>query len=144
MNESRTSQARNDDRTLAVIVAEFLDELQRFVQTRVEMVRSELRETIAAAGVWLSLGAVALVLLMTSYLLLTLALVALVSFAFAASAYRWFFSFLTVGLLWSAAGIALAYLAWIRFRARAMFPKKTVEVLKADKIWLQRETRSQM
>jgi hypothetical protein len=147
MNESRNSQARNgshDERTMAAIVAEILEDLQQFIQTRIELGRAELRGTMAAARIWVGLVAVALVLLTTAYLLITVALVALVSLAFVANPYRWFLAFLTVGLLWSTTGIVLASLAWTQFKARGMFPKKTVEVLKADKIWLQSQARSRM
>jgi hypothetical protein len=147
MNESRNRQERNgqhDERTLAAIVAEILEDLQQFIQTRIELGRAELRGTMAAAKIWVGLGAVALVSLTTAYLLFTMALVVLVSLAFAANPYRWFLAFLTVGLLWFTTGVILASLAWTQFKARGMFPKKTVEVLKADKLWLQSRARSRM
>jgi uncharacterized membrane protein YqjE len=145
MNERRTNQARydeSDERTLAEIVSEVRDELKDFVQTRVEMMRSEVRETVQAASRWLPLGVVAWVFLSTAYLLFTAAIVAAVSVAFVTNPYRWFLSFLAVALAWSAAGGIFAYLAWTQFRAQGTLLKKTLDVLKADKVWLQNEARS--
>jgi Putative Actinobacterial Holin-X, holin superfamily III len=151
MNEPRANQARHHarseetgERSLAAIAAEVLDELKDFVRTRVEMMRSEVGETVRAASRWLSLGMVACVFLITAYLLFTLALVALVSVTFMTNPYRWFLSFLAVALVWSAAGGIFAYLAWTEYRAQGMLLKKTLDVLKADKVWLENEARSRI
>jgi hypothetical protein len=106
------------------------------------MVKSELHETISAAKVWAPLAAAAVIFLGTAYLLLTIAIVALVSVAFVTNPYRWFLSFLIVAVVWAITGVVFAYLAWIQLRAQGIFPKRTVEVLKADGIWLQNEVRS--
>jgi putative superfamily III holin-X len=130
--------------TLAGIVSEIRDELKEFVQTRVQMVRSELHETITAAKAWVPLAACAVTLLATAYLLFTIAIVALVSMAFLTNPYRWFLSFLIVSVIWATAGSIFAYLAWIQLRAQGTFPKRTIEVLKADGIWLQNEVKNQI
>jgi uncharacterized membrane protein YqjE len=145
MNERRTNQAQYDqkgERTLAEIVAEVRDELTDFVQTRVDMMRSEVRETVQAASRWLPLGVVAWVFLSTAYLVFVAAIVAVVSVAFVTNPYRWFLSFLAVALIWAATGGIFAYLAWTQFRAQGTLLKKTLDVLKADKVWLQNEARS--
>jgi hypothetical protein len=123
-------------------VSEIRDELKEFIQTRLQMVKSELHETISAAKVWAPLAAAAVIFLGTAYLLLTIAIVALVSVAFVTNPYRWFLSFLIVAVVWAITGVVFAYLAWIQLRAQGIFPKRTVEVLKADGIWLQNEVRS--
>jgi hypothetical protein len=141
------NQARNDEsgeRTLAEIVSEVIEELNDFVRTRVEMMRSDVRETVRAASRWLSLGVLACVFLITAYLLFTAAVVAAVSVAFVTSPYRWFLSCLAGALVWSAAGGIFAYLAWTQFRAHGMLLKKTLDVLKADKVWLQNEAKSRI
>jgi uncharacterized membrane protein YqjE len=147
MTEPRANQARsheNGERTLAAIVDQVLDELKDFVRTRVEMMRSEVRETVQAASRWLPLGVVASILLITAYLLFTAAVVALVSVAFVTNPYRWFLSFLAVALIWSAASGTFAYLAWAQFKAQGTLLKKTLDVLKADRVWLENEARSRI
>ncbi|MCU1299031.1 MAG: hypothetical protein JWO91_3309 [Acidobacteriaceae bacterium] len=139
MNETRYTENHRHD--LADVVSEIRDELKEFIQTRVQMMKSELHETISASKVWLPLAAAAVTFLGTAYLLFTIAIVALVSVAFITNPYRWFLSFLIVAVVWAITGAVFGYLAWIQLRAQGVFPKRTVEVLKADGIWLQNEVR---
>jgi uncharacterized membrane protein YqjE len=131
----------NQHRSLGVIVAEIRDELKSFVHTRVEMMRSELDESLAAARVGLPLMVLALLLGAVGFLLLSVAVAVLVAGAFAGNPYGWFLGFLIVGLLWTLFAAVAAFFAYNAFRKR--FPKRTLEVLKADKMWLQSEVRSQ-
>jgi uncharacterized membrane protein YqjE len=137
MNETRYSE--NHVRSLAAIIAELKDEIKDFVQTRVEMFKSELRETLDAWKTAVPLAAIAVLLLATAYLLLTIAVVMLIAVAFWDNPYRWFLAFLVVGALWSIGGGILGWLALREFRSKGVFPRKTIEVLKADKIWIQSE-----
>ena len=137
MNETRYSE--NHVRSLAAIVAEIKDEIKDFVRTRVEMFKSELRETLDAWKTAAPLAAIAVLLLATAYLLLTFAVVGLVAVAFWDNPYHWFLAFLIVGALWSIGGGVLGWLALREFRSKGLFPKKTIEVLKADTIWIQSE-----
>jgi uncharacterized membrane protein YqjE len=137
MNETR--YAENHVRSLAAIVAEIKDEIKDFVQTRVEMFRSEMRETLNAWKTAVPLAAIAVLFLATAYLMLTLAVVGLVAVAFWDNPYRWFLAFLVVGVLWTIGGGILGWLALREFQSKGLFPRKTIEVLKADKIWIQSE-----
>ena len=131
-------------RTLAGVVAELKDELKEFISTRIQMLKSELRDKISSLKVAAPLGIIALVLLGTAYLLFTLMLVALVAVAFEGSSYQWFLSFLIVGVLWSIVGGMCALFAWREFRQQGLAPKKTMKVLKEDQVWLQTEARTQL
>jgi|SRR5579862_936256 len=140
MQESKPSSA-NGDRNLASIVSEIRDEVRTLLTTRIEMLKSEVRESGAAIKAGVPIAVLAAVLLGTGYLLFTLAVVGLVAVAFAGSPYRWFFSFLIVGFVWFCTGGMATLFALHRFRQHGLFPKKTVEVLKADKVWIQNEIR---
>jgi len=131
-------------RTLAGVVAELKDELKEFISTRIQMLKSELRDKISSLKVAAPLGIIALVLLGTAYLLFTLMLVALVAVAFEGNPYQWFLSFLIVGVLWSIVGGMCALFAWREFRQQGLAPKKTMKVLKEDQVWLQTEARTQL
>ena len=137
MNENR--YAENHTKNLAAIIAELKDEIKDFVQTRVELFKSEVRETLDAWKTAVPLAAAAVVLLATAYLLLTIAVVAVVAVAFWSNPYHWFFAFLIVGVVWSLGGGILGWMALREFQSKGLFPKKTIEVLKADKIWIQSE-----
>jgi uncharacterized membrane protein YqjE len=130
------------DRSLGSIISEIKEELKEFVNTRVEMVKAELRETVGAAKVAVPLGIMALALGWVAFLMFTLAVVVLIHSAFAGSTYAWFYAFVIVGFLWACFGAVAAFFAYNAIRSHGRFPKRTAEVLKADKMWLQTEARS--
>jgi uncharacterized membrane protein YqjE len=130
-------------RTLAEVVSDMKEEFKQFAQTRIALLQAELREKSKTLKVAMLLGAVALVLLVTAYLLITLALVGLIATAFANNPYQWVLGFVIVGVLWSVIGGVCAYMAKRDIQARGIVPKRTIEVLKGDKIWLQSEARNQ-
>lgn len=134
---NQTRYAANNGRNLGDVVAEIKDEIKEFLQTRVQMFYSEMREKFKTSASAAAYGIVALVFLATGYLLLTLALVGLVAVAFWGSPYAWFLSFLIVGILWSMVGAILAFAAKRSFKGFS--PENTIRVLKEDKVWLQRE-----
>ena len=127
---SRPTRELNN-RSLGSIVSEIREELKSFLNTRVQMMKSEFHEALGAIR--------SLVLIGTGSLLLTGAVVTIVASAFAGSPYAWFFAFVIVGVLWIAIGAIAAFFAYNQIRSRARFPKRTVEVLKADKMWIESE-----
>jgi hypothetical protein len=127
----------NRNRSLRSILAETKQELKQFLSTRIEILKSEFRETLSALRVALPLGLAALAFVGTAFLLLTAAAVALVASAFAGNPYAWFFALVIVGVLWTALGAVAAFFAYNSIRSKGMFPRRTVAVLKADKLWLE-------
>jgi uncharacterized membrane protein YqjE len=139
MRDIRTDE---NSRSLGAILSEIADEFKEFLNTRIQMIKSELHETMSALSVALPLVLLALLLGGVGFLLLTAAVVTIIASAFAGSPYAWFYSFIIVGVLWTGfAGVA-AFFAYNEFRAKAKFPKHTVEVLKADKVWIESEART--
>ncbi|MGC2549683.1 MAG: phage holin family protein [Candidatus Sulfotelmatobacter sp.] len=134
----------SNGRTLADVVATMKEDAKEFVQTRVQLLKIELQQKAGALRVAALLAAVAIVLLGTAYILLTLALAALVAAALADNPYHWVFGFLTIAVLWLLAGGMAAYFAKREFDIRGVLPRRTIEVLKADKLWLQNEARNQL
>lgn len=131
----------NNDRKLVDIIAEMKKEFQEFIQTRLELFRRELREKVKLLKFAVPLAGISLVLAVTAYLLLTAAVVSLVVVAFEGSLYRWFFGFLLVGVVWAVLAGVTAFLAKRQFDLTQLMPKKTIEVLKGDKFWIQQETK---
>ena len=136
--------ATTNGRNLASLLAEIKDEIRDFLQTRFTMLKAELQEKFKNLKTALILAVSGILLLTTAYMLLTLALVGLIMAAFPASAYRWFFAFLAVGVLWSIFGAIAAYFAKRELELRGILPKRTIEVLKGDKAWVQTEVRNQI
>lgn len=141
MNDARFAAERNG-RTLGEVIAELKEEIKDFAQTRVQMFANEMRDKIReskSAAIYVAIG---IVLLGTAYLLLNFALVGLIAVAFWGSPYAWFLAFLIVGMCWLILGALMTFLAVRRFQGLA--PKKTIEVLREDKVWLQQEARHQV
>jgi len=134
----------NNGRSLADIIAEIKDELKEFAQTRIEMFKAELQEKTKTLKIAAPVAALGALLLGTGYLLFTLALVGLAVAFFPDNRYRWFFAFAIVAALWTFVGGIAAYFAKREFELKGLMPKKTIEVLKGDKIWIQMEVKNQL
>lgn len=137
-------EVHENARTVAEILAEMKEELAEFAQTRVTMLRTELRVAWGKAKAALPLAGIAVIFLSTAFLLLTGALVGLVQAAFPHSIYRWFFACLIVGVFWGIVGAGAAYSVIKTFRGRNMIPNRTIEVLKSDKLWFEAEVRNRI
>jgi uncharacterized membrane protein YqjE len=126
---------------LADVIRDLGEQLKNFLNTRVEMLKSELLENVKDSSKAAVYGVIALVFLATAYWLLTLAIVAVIAVAFAGSPFAWFFALLIVGIVWLMLGGAIALVAKREFRG--LTPKHTIRVLKQDKVWIEGEARSQ-
>lgn len=140
MNHETTTNGRN----LADLLAEIKNEIRDFLQTRIAMLKTELREKSKNLKTAMVLAVSGLLLLTTAYFLFTLALVGLILAAFPTTAYRWFFAFLAVAVLWTIIGAIAAYFAKRELELRGILPKRTIEVLKGDKVWVQTEVKNQI
>ena len=140
----RTYNGTTNGRNLTSLLAEIRDEISDFLQTRISMLKTELREKSSNLKTAALLAATGVLLLSTAYLLITLALVGLVVLAFPNSPYRWFLAFLIVGLLWTVFGGIAAYFAKRELELRGLLPRRTIEVLKGDKIWVETEVKNQI
>jgi uncharacterized membrane protein YqjE len=140
---NNNAEHNHTTRNLAAIAAELKQELKEFTETRIEIFKSELREKLGHWKTALPIAGVGLALLVAAFLLITGSLVALAAVLIGETAFRWFFAFLAVGALWSLLGGLALYLAIQEFRPNRVMPRRTIDVLKEDKAWLQREARSQ-
>jgi uncharacterized membrane protein YqjE len=128
-------------RSLAAILGDMKSELQEFAQTRITLLKREIQEKTEALKSALPLAVVGALLLSTAFLLLSVALAALVTTAFADNPYRWFFGCLAIAILWSIGGAGALYAVKRRLSQQSMVPQKTIAVLSGDKAWIQNEAR---
>jgi uncharacterized membrane protein YqjE len=138
------AEVNHRERSFGAIVEEMKQELKEFVETRVAMLKNELREKLARWKIAVPLAGAGVVFLSTAYLLITLALVALAAVFIGDTPYRWFFALLGVGGLWAILGATSFYIAKREFEMNRLLPQKTIEVLKGDKQWLQNEVRNRI
>jgi uncharacterized membrane protein YqjE len=135
------NQPGNNGRSIAEVLAETKKEFKQFVETRIAMLKTELREKLKTLKVAAPLAAIGLVLLGTAYLLFTLSLVGLVFAFLPENAFRWCLACLAVALLWSILGGVAAYFAKREFELKGLMPNHTIRVLKGDKMWIQSEVK---
>jgi len=128
-------------RSLAAILTDMKSELQEFAQTRIALLKREIQEKTEALKSALPLAVVGSLLLSTAFLLLSIALAALVATAFPDNPYRWFFGCLAIAILWASGGAGALYAVKRRLSRQSMVPQKTIEVLSGDKTWIKNEAR---
>jgi uncharacterized membrane protein YqjE len=131
-----------NNRSFPEILAEMKSEFQEFMKTRIELLRAELEEKTRVIKAALPLVAIGIIFLSVAFVLFSLAVVGLVVVAFDGNAYRWFFAFLIVGILWSIFGAIAALVAKQQVVSKGLAPRKTIHVLNNDKAWLQREAKN--
>ena len=136
------TQQNPSEVSLPQILREIAQEVKDFFHTRIEMLRSELYENWVSWKNALPLAAGALLLLVTSYFLFTAAAVALVAGFLPPGTFRWVVALAIIGFLWGLPGIWMASSAFRKLRQPPLIPRKTVEVLKADKEALKNEVKA--
>lgn len=129
-------------KTLGQVVSEAKEEIKDFAHTRIELLKTELRQNLKLLKVAALLTVIAAVLLSTAYLFLTVALVALVAAVFADNPYRWVYGFLAVGVSWAILGGIAGYFAKREFGLKGITPRRTIAVLRGDKLWIQSEAKN--
>ena len=128
------------EKPLSQILSEFKDELLEFGETRLTMLRNEMREKLLIASTALQAIAVGAVLALVASLFLCVALVALVAYFLGGGVGAWAAAFALVGFAFLIiGGSAIAFGVW-RFRARSIKPERTLQMLKQDQLWLRAET----
>jgi len=120
------------------------EELNEFLGTRVQMLRSEMGEKLRMIRLAAPTMAIGLVLLFTAWLVFTGFLVTIIAQPFMPSPWAYTISFVLVAVLYAIVGGAAAYLGWKQLRATGLKPERTIRVLEQDRIWLQTEAKSQL
>ncbi len=131
-------------RTLAGVAAELKDELKDFATTRIEMMKSEMRDKLRAWKMAVPLIAIGLLLALTAWFVLTAALIAIIAVPFLPSPFAYFFAFIIVGVVYLLGGTICAIFAYREMKEQGVMPERTIKVLKDDRVWLQTEARSQV
>jgi uncharacterized membrane protein YqjE len=130
------------DKSIGVILSETKAELKEFFETRLQILQAEVREKVRAWKSSLPLLLIAAAFLLMGWAALTFSLIALLQAWFLPSAYSWLWAALIVAAAYMVAGIALGWLGYRAIKSVGMSPKRTLEVLKQDQVWIQNEART--
>ena len=134
----------HNGRTVGSILSDTKDELKDFLETRITMLRTELSEKMTMLKSAAPLAIVGVVFLVTAYMLFTLGLVGVIVAFLPENPYRWCIAFFAIAVLWGIVGGICGYMAMREFQVKELMPKRTMQVLKEDKVWLQSEVRSRV
>jgi len=129
------------ERSLAEILQEVKNEFIDFVETRVAMLVSEMREKTQEIKAAAPLAVVGALFAVTAWLLLTAAIVAVLTVAFGSSAFAPFIALVIVFVAYAVIGAGCLWMAFGRLKAQSLMPERTMNVLKEDKVWLRNESR---
>lgn len=134
----------HNGRSFGEILTDTKEELREFVETRVTMLRVEMNDRVKMLKAAAPLAIVGLVFLWTAFLMFSLALVGLIAAFLVGNPYQWAIAFGSIAVLWAIVGGVAAYMAKREFASKELMPKKTIGVLKQDKLWIQSEVRTQI
>ena len=132
----------NNEKSIAAVLLEIREDLKQFVDTRFQILKTEIREKLARWKRSIPVLAAALVLVATSWMVLTFALVALVHTWLTDSPYSWVWGALIVGGAYLAIGAAAGWLGYKEITSAGFKPERTVTVLKQDRMWIEQERRT--
>jgi uncharacterized membrane protein YqjE len=130
------------EKSIATILSETKDELKQFVTTRVNMLKAEMDEKISRLKAVIPLAVVAALFLVSGWMVLTFALIALLHGLFLPSVYAWLWAGLIVTALYLLVGAIAGWLAYSEIKATNLTPTRTLKVLQQDQVWIQNEART--
>lgn len=130
------------EKSIAAVIAETKEELKRFVQTRAQLLQAETKEKLQAWKRSIILLAMAAVFLLTAWITLVFAVVALLRSWIISGSYEWFWGALIVGGILLVGGLVAGNAGRKGMKAAGMAPTRTLRILKQDQEWIQRQSRT--
>ena len=132
----------NTEKSLGAVLTETKEEIKEFIETRLQILRSEITEKLRIWKYSIPLLLLAVGLLVVGWMVLTFAIVAVIRAWFLPSEYAWFWAGLIVAVIYLIAGGIAGWFAYSGLSGAGVTPKRTIKVLKQDQVWIQNETRS--
>lgn len=132
----------NTEKSLGTVLTETKEEMKEFIATRLQLLCSEIAEKLRIWKYSVPLLLTAGALLLAAWMTLAFALVAVIRAWFLPSPYAWFFAALIITAIYLIAGGAVGWFAYTELAAAGVTPKRTLQVLKQDQVWIQNETRA--
>ena len=129
------------EKSIASVIAETKEELKTFVRTRTQLLQAETKEKLQAWKRSIILLALAAVFLLTAWITLVFAVVALLRSWIISGSYEWFWGGLIVGGILLVGGLAAGNAGRKGMKAAGMAPTRTLRILKQDQEWIQSQSR---
>lgn len=132
----------HNQKSIREVVNETKADLRQFLDTRIQLLKSELQEKVRSLKYSVPLLIGAAFLILTGWMTLTFSLVALVHAWFLPSAYAWALGGFIVTAFYILCGGIMGWLGYAELKSATMVPKRTLTVLKEDKLWIDQERRA--
>jgi uncharacterized membrane protein YqjE len=131
-----------DDKSLAASLSEMKQEFKDFVQTRVQLLKTETAEKWSVwkrALIWMAVAAVSLI---TGWFVFVFSLVALVHALLTSVGYGWFWGAIIVSAVFLFLGVVTGATGYGMMKTSGLAPTRTLKVLQQDRAWAQDQMRS--
>ena len=132
----------NTEKSFATVLNETKEEIKEFIETRLQLLRSEIKEKISTWKYSVPLLLLAAGLLFIGWIILTFSLIALLRGVFLPSPYAWAWAGLIVTAIYLISGLIIGWFAYSELTSVGLAPKRTLEVLKQDQVWIRNEGRT--
>lgn len=119
-------------------------EFSTFIATRLNLLRTEMREKTRALKFGLPMIIAGSVLLLISLIFLNVAILAVLASAFGSTTLAWCYAAAILFGCYAAIGGVCAFLGAREIRTTGILPTRTINVLKQDQNWIQREAKTQL
>lgn len=132
----------HNEKSIGTVISETKQEVKEFIQTRIAILKAELKEKVQTWKYAVPILLGAFVLFLAAWIVLSFAIVALLAGIFYPSPYAWLFGALIVGGAYLLLGLGLGWFAYSELTSTGVAPQRTLEVLKQDQVWIQNEART--
>ena len=132
----------NTEKSFATVFNDTKEEIKKFIETRLQLLRSEIKEKISTWKYSVPLLLLAAGLLFIGWIILTFSLIALLRGVFLPSPYAWAWAGLIITGIYLIAGLIIGWFAYSELTSVGLAPKRTMEVLKQDQVWIRNEGRT--
>jgi len=132
----------NTEKPIGTLLSETKEEFKEFLDTRLQLLKAEINEKMTRWKASVPLLAIAAAFLLSGWMVLTFAFVALLHALFLPSAYSWLWAGLIVAGIYFIGGIVLGWMGYSELTSVSVTPERTLKVLKQDQVWIQNETRA--
>lgn len=139
-----TNGYSQNGKSVAEVLQEFKAELKEFLTTRIQLLRSEMKQKMGGYKAGIPSMAIGLVMLLMTFVLLTGTLVCVIALAFNSTGWGYALSFAIVTVIYGATGAVLALYGWRKIKDAGFVPERTMKVLRQDGVWIQSEARTQV
>jgi len=130
------------EKSFASEMAQIRDDVRRFVETRLLLLRTEIKQKVRAWRGSVILLAMAAVFLLSAWFSFVFALVALVRAWLASTGYGWLGGALVVAGVFLILGGICGVSGYQGIKASGLKPTRTLRVLRQDQEWIRRQARS--